>query len=280
MTSLRGLGPLTRAYLRQSFRSRTAIIWNVVMPLFWLFLYGFIFARDSDVSLYMPGLFSITVISGAFFGASYLMVSERETGILRRYRVTPVNPLTLVLANGIRAVATMSVSLTLQATVGWLVFRYQINGSLLLTALVMLIGAVAFVPLGLFVGSVAQDMRTAPGINNLVVLPMIFSTGAAVPFFMLPDWIQLIGRMLPSSYLVEALHGVMLRNEGPVQLAGPLLVLLSTAAIGALANSWVFRWESSQPLDKRRLLMALSALLVLWAGAALLVPAFGMAVQP
>lgn len=280
MTSLRGLGPLTRAYLRQSFRSRAAIIWNVVMPMFWLFLYGFIFARDSDVSLYMPGLFSITVISGAFFGASYLMVSERETGILRRYRVTPVSPLTLVLANGIRAVATMSVSLTLQASVGWLVFRYQINGSLLLTALVMLIGAVAFVPLGLFVGSVAQDMRTAPGINNLVVLPMIFSTGAAVPFFMLPDWIQLIGRMLPSSYLVEALHGVMLRNEGPAQLAGPLLVLLSTAVIGALANSWVFRWESSQPVDKRRLLMALSALLVLWAGAALLVPAFGMAVQP
>jgi len=280
MSSLRGLGPLTRAYLLQSFRSRTAIFWNVVFPLFWLFLYGFVFARGERISLFMPGLFTITIISGAFFGASHLMVNERENGILRRYRVTPVSALTIVLANGIRATVTMSLSVAIQAAVGWLVFRYTVNGSLLLTAATMLLGAVAFVPLGLFVGSLAQDMRTAPAINNLLFFPMVFATGAAFPFFMLPSWIQFLGRMMPSAYLVEALQGVMVRGEGLLQIWAPASVLLLTAIVGALANSWVFRWESSQPIDRRRLLMAIAVLLLLFVAAALLSPAFSMAQQP
>jgi len=171
-------------------------------------------------------------------------------------------------------------SLLVQASVGWLVFRFTVNGSLLLTALMMLMGAVAFVPLGLLVGSIAQDMRTAPAINNLIFFPMVFATGAAFPFFMLPSWVQFIGRMLPSAYLVELLQGVMLRGEGILQLIGPLTVLILTAVVGALVNSWVFRWESSQPLDKTKLLLAIAALLVLFLGAALLAPAFGMAQPP
>ena len=107
---LRGLGPLTRAYLLQSFRSRTAIFWNLVFPMVWLFLFGFVFYRGNP-SLMMPGLFTITLISGAFFGVSYLMVSEREAGILRLYRVTPVSAMTVVLANAIRAMVTLSISI-------------------------------------------------------------------------------------------------------------------------------------------------------------------------
>ena len=67
-TLFRGLGPLTRAYLLQSFRSRTAVFWNLVFPMVWLFLFGFIFYRGQP-TLMMPGLLTITLISGSFFGA-------------------------------------------------------------------------------------------------------------------------------------------------------------------------------------------------------------------
>jgi len=69
IADLRGLGPLTRAYLLQSFRSRAAIFWNLVFPMAWLFLFGFVFYRGNQ-TLMMPGLFTITLISGSFFGVS------------------------------------------------------------------------------------------------------------------------------------------------------------------------------------------------------------------
>jgi ABC-2 type transport system permease protein len=275
----RGLGPLTRAYLLQSFRSGTAIFWNLVFPMVWLFLFGFVFYRGQP-SLMMPGLLTITLISGAFFGVSYLMVSEREAGILRRYRVTPVTATTVVLANAIRALVMLSISVSAQAGVGWLVFRYEVTGSLLLAFLVMLLGAAAFIPLGMFVGSVAQDMRTAPAISNLLFFPLVFGSGAAFPAFMLPGWLQSVMRMIPSSYLVEALQGVMLRGHGLLDLAGPISVLLLTLVIGAWLNSKLFRWESSQPLNKRAMLTAIAVLTLLYVAAALLAPAFEMIRPP
>ena len=277
--ALRGLGPLTRAYLLQSFRSRTAIFWNLVFPMVWLFIFGFVFYRG-NTSMMMPGLFTMTLISGAFFGVSYLMVSEREAGILRLYRVTPVSALTVVLANAIRAMVMLSISVGAQASVGWLVFRYQVAGSLVLTFFIMLLGAAAFVPLGMFVGSVAQDMRTAPAISNLIFFPLVFASGAAYPAFLLPVWMQSAMRMIPSSYLVEALQGVMLRGHGLAQLAGPIVVLLLTLLVGAWVNSKLFRWESSEPLNKRAMLTAILVLTLLYAAAAMLAPAFEMVLPP
>ncbi len=276
--ALRGLGPLSRAYLLQAFRSRSAIIWNLVFPMVWLFLFGFVFYRGNP-SLMMPGLFTITLISGAFFGVSYLMVSEREAGILRRYRVTPVSATTIVLANAIRAMVTLSISVGAQAAVGWLVFRYEVTGSLLLTFVIMLLGGAAFVPLGMFVGSVARDMRTAPAISNLLFFPLVFASGAAYPASQLPGWMQSATRLIPSAYLVEALQGVMLRGHGLAQLSGPIAVLLLTLVVGAWVNGRLFRWETSEPLNKQAMLTAIVVLTLLYAAAALLAPAFEM-IQP
>ena len=278
MSASRGLGALTGAYLKQSFRSKTALFWNIAFPLVWLFVFGFIFAGGDPAraTLLMPGLFTITTISGAFFGVTYLMVNERETGILRRYRVTPVTATTVVLANAIRAVAMLTVSITVQGLVGWLVFRFTIAGSPLALATVILFGALAFVPLGLIVGSTAQDMRAAPAISNLLFFPMVFASGAAVPFWMLPGWVQSLSRLLPATYMVEAMQGVMVRGESLVQLWAPLAVLAVTCAVGAALNSMLFRWESTDPLDRKRLAMVVAGLAVLFLGAALVAPAFRM----
>lgn len=279
MSMLRGLGPLTRAYLLQSFRSRTAVFWNLVFPLVWLLLFGFIFYRG-NAGFAMPGLFTITIVSASFFGVSYTMVSERETGILRRYRVTPVSALSIVLANGIRALVMMTLSVGIQAILGWILFRYTIEGSLLLMSGFMLLGAASFVPLGLIVGSVAQDMRTAPAISNLLFFPLVFGSGAAYPLAEMPDWFQVAARVIPSSYLVELLQGVMLRGLGLVELIGPALVLIATMVTGAWVNSFIFRWESSEAIDRRRLVLGLAILLGVMIAAALVAPSFHMAEFP
>ncbi|MFW6198468.1 MAG: ABC transporter permease, partial [Acidobacteriota bacterium] len=148
---MRGLGALTWAYLLQSFRSKTGIFWNLFFPLVWLFLFAAVFAQGDPetASLLMPGVFTLTIVSASFFGTSYLLVNERELGILRRYRVTPVTAATIVLANGLRGLATMAVSLALQALVGWLIFGIRFRGSILELALLLLLGAATFIPLGL-----------------------------------------------------------------------------------------------------------------------------------
>jgi hypothetical protein len=72
----------------------------------------------------------------------------------------------------------------------------------------------------------------------------------------------------------------MVRGESLLQVAGPLAVLLVTAALAAAFNSLVFRWESSEPINYKKLAVAVGGLLALYAVASMLAPAMRMAVSP
>lgn len=279
MSRLRGLGELARAYLLQTFRSKTSLFWNFAFPLIWLFLFAFIFGGGSanGVTAMMPGLFAITILAISFAGVSYRLIAEREKGITRRYRATPVRAVTIVLANSSATLVILTIALLLLAGVAWLLFGLRVEGSGPALAFVLLVGAVAFVPLGLVLGSVAPDMRSAPAVANAIFFPLIFLCGAAIPFGLLPEWVQTVGRAIPATYLVEAIDGVMVRGESPGKLAGSLLVLLLTAGVGAVSSSVLFRWESREPVDRRRLGAVLGSLLLFCVGVGWLGPPLGIA---
>ena len=271
IASLRGTAELSRSYLLRSFRSRTSLFWNFAFPLFWLFLFAFVFgqgeaAGGDGVTYLMPGLFAITTLAISFAGVSYRLISEREKGILRRYRATPVSPLTVVLANGAGALVILSVALALLGVVAWAVFGLAVAGSMSQLVLVLAAGAVAFTPLGLLLGSVVPNQRAAPAVANAIFFPLIFISGAAIPLSALPGWLHEMARMIPLTYLVEALHAVMVRGAESSELTGHFWVLGATALVGGALNTLLFRWEQREPVPGRRLALALALIAALGAG--------------
>lgn len=279
---LRGLGALAKAQLKETLRSKTALFWAFAFPLVFLFVFGFVFGggNPENTTFLMPGLLTISVMSGSFMGVSMRMVMARESGTLRRYRVTPVSALAIVLSFAVVAVVTLTLTLFVQLGVARLVFKITLAGSPLLFGAVCLAGFLAFVPLGLFVGSVARDTRSAPALTNLIFFPMMFLSGAALPLFLLPNFLKSVSRLLPATYLVDALQGVMVRGDGLRKIAAPLLVLAATALVGVALNALLFRWESDEPVNKKKLLMALSGLAAVFVGAALLAPELMMSHAP
>lgn len=276
---LRGTGALARAYLLRSFRSRTSLFWNFAFPLVWLFVFGFIFEGGSSegTGFLMPGIFAITILAISFAGVSYRLVNERERGTLRRYRVTPVRAPAVVLATAASSLVLLAVSLLLLAATAWLVFDVPAAGGVAGVVLVLAAGSLAFVPLGLVVGSVAPGTDSAPAINNAIFFPLIFVTGAALPFSMLPGWVQAVGAALPPTYLVEALQAVMVRGEPLGAVGGEMIVLAATGVVGALASSLLFRWESDDRIGREAGLGVAAGLLLLCLAVGWLGPDLGMA---
>jgi ABC-2 type transport system permease protein len=271
MSRARGVIELSRAYLLQTLRSRSALIWTLAFPQVWLFLFALIYRNvPGGVTDRLPGLLTITAFSGSFFGVAYTLVTEREQGILRRLWVTPATALTVVSANAVRSLCTVTASLLMQGLVAWTLLDVDFGAPLPVVAVVLAFGVWAFVPLGLIMGSSARDMRSAPAIGNLIFFPMVFLSGAALPTQMLPVWLQSFGRMLPTTYLVQALDGVMVQHQTLAQQAVPLAVLLVSGVVSFGLNSLLFRWESTQPLGAKRVAAALGGLAVLYAIAALL----------
>ena len=67
--------------------------------------------------------------------------------------------------------------------------------------------------MGLLVGSTARDISTAPAIANLLFFPMMFLSGSAMPFAMLPEGVQRFARVLPTTYLNEIYAGVIVARR-------------------------------------------------------------------
>ncbi len=280
--TLTGLVALSHAYLLQTIRSKTALFWNLAFPLFFLFGFAVIFGGSDPqrVSYLVPGLLTITMISASFFGVSLSMVTLRESGVYRRFRVTPIPATSVVLAHAVTALFNLALSIVLQLAVAKMFFKISVSGSWLDLGLGIVLSGFAFIPLGLIVGSVASDSRTAPAITNLLFFPMMFLSGAAFPFFMLPGWLQTIARFLPATYVVEVLQGIMVRGESLAQMSRPVGVLVLSGALAFGLNGLLFRWESIEPVRKERLVTAVAALSLVYGTAFFLIPQFKIATSP
>ncbi len=279
---LKGLAALSRAYLLEALRSKTALFWNLVFPLFFLFGFAIIFGGSDPqrVSFLIPGLLTITMISASFFGVSMTMVMQRETGVYRRFRVTPVSAVTIVLAHAVTAMINMVLSIALQLAAAKVFFKITVAGSWLDLSVAVVLAGFAFIPLGLMIGSVARDSKTAPAITNVLFFPMMFLSGAAVPFFMLPEWLQTIAKFLPATYVVEVLQGIMVRGESLASLVPPAVILWLSGIMAFLVNGLLFRWESTEPIRKERLGLAVAILTLVYIGAFWGVPQLKIAAPP
>jgi ABC-type multidrug transport system permease subunit len=221
---LRSVLALVRAKPIEIRRSKTAIFWMTAFPVGFPLLFGFVMARgDARVTAYMmPGLLTTTLMSGALFGVALPLVQQREEGLLRRLHVTPASPTAVVFAHGVTALMTGFLSLVTLMLLARAIFRVEMVGSWFALAGVFVCGACALIPMGLLVGSTARDIRTAPAISNLLFFPLMFLSGSALPFAMLPDGVKRFARFLPTTYLVDTYSSVIVRGEGLMSIAGSL----------------------------------------------------------
>lgn len=269
MSPLRGVTALTWAYLLETWRSKPAIFWNLVFPVFTLIGFSYIFGggQAAGVARIVPGIMTINLLAASFFGISLHMVSLREKELYRRFSVTPLTSLAIVLAHSLTALVNIVVSAVLQLAVAKAWFHIEIRGSIAGLAFALLVAAFAFIPLGLLVGSIARDMRTAPAISNLLFFPLTFLSGAAMPLYFMPAWIQRLATWLPATYVVEILQGSILRGTALKAVDLPVGILVLTGILGFAFNAMLFRWESWQPINLRGVALATASLAFVYGAA-------------
>ncbi|PRX49447.1 ABC-2 type transport system permease protein [Prauserella shujinwangii] len=191
-----------------------------------------------------PGLMSWAVSIAAVFGAALTFVNWRKKQVLRRLRLAPVWPLTVL---GSRLVVSLGVALLqFGVFVGIAllpVFGLQLSGQWWLAVPLLLLGTLAFFSVGMLIGALCKTEESANGASNLVVLPMAFLSGAFFPTDLMPQWLQNAAQVLPMRHLNEGMLDVMVRGEGVDALAVPALVLVAFTAVLGLLAAKLFRWE-------------------------------------
>jgi ABC-2 type transport system permease protein len=203
------------------------------------------------MSFLLPGVIGMSVMFSSLFGTAYPLVMEREKGILRQIKLTPVKTTVFL---GAKAVA-MTIIAFLQAAIiiaaGVLLFDVTIKGSLVAAALVVLLGSLMMVGLGLVVSGTARRMESVDSIANVIAMPMMFLAGTFFPIDTAPGWLQSTAAVLPLTYFNNALRGVLIKGEILTGVLVPLgAMVLWTLVFVALA-AHLFRWEAARNQNGR-----------------------------
>jgi len=253
--------------LKLTLRDRQALFWTYVFPLLFLVLFCAIFGRGNpkDVAGLMAGLLCISAMAGGFFGLGIELVTSRERGVLRRYRMSPIHPWLLISSRLVSNFLIALSSLLIQIGVAVVVYRMPIAGNFMAMMVMLSVGALAFLALGLLIASVAESVKVALALANLLFFPLMFLGGAAIPKFMLPPAIQKISRLTPSNYMVEGLGRIMVDGKSLSDSGAQLIVLALTSVTALFVAAKLFRWESNEPLSwaKRAWVAAIALIFVI-----------------
>jgi ABC-2 type transport system permease protein len=252
---------LTKMRLRLALRNRAFFFFSLFMPL--LFLVGGIslFARGASAWIgYILGAILTFTVMGSFWGLSAQLVTFREQGILRRFRLAPIGAGPL-LASGILANYIMVLpTVVIEILVCREIFHMRSFGNLWGIFLLITFGSAAFSAFGLIIASVTNTMQETQILNNLIWMGFILFSGATIPLTQFPGWIQRLSLFLPATYLATGLEAAATSMAGWSEIVTDCVAL----AIGMWAafevSRQLFRWEPEARVPSRAKLWVLAAL--------------------
>ena len=191
-----------------------------------------------------PGIMSWGIATSAAFGAALTLVSWRRKQLLRRVRLSPAPVWTVVGARvGVSLVvafvqATVFIGIALTPP-----FGLQLPSHWWLAIPLLAAGTLAFLSIGLLVGSIAKTEEAASAMANFVVLPMAFLSGSFFDISAAPGWLRTVSQVLPLRWMNDAMLDVLARGQtaSAVWPAVPALLGFTVVVTGIATR--VFRWE-------------------------------------
>jgi ABC-2 type transport system permease protein len=196
----------------------------------------------STVAYLVPSILAMALMQLGVFAAIPL-VQQREKGILKRIGATPLARWKLVGSNVLMRLMVAIVDAVVILGIGLVFFNVQIVGSLLAAAGLVLLGAGAFLAIGFALASFLKTEEQATGVVQVVQMPMMFLSGIFFSFDFLPGFLQTVARLMPLTYLGDALRQVMVNGTqvAPLSVDVAILTCWLVVCLGIAARS--FRWE-------------------------------------
>ncbi len=179
----------------------------------------------------VPGIVGILLTITMTLITSTAVVRERERGTLEQLIVTPIGKTSLMLGKLIPFVMVGYVQMSVVLALGTLIFDVPIRGSLPLLYSLALVFIVASLGVGLLVSTIARNQMQAMQLSFFFMLPNILLSGYIFPRAAMPELAQWIGAVLPLTWFLEILRGVLLKGVGIAELWEELAILAVSAVL-------------------------------------------------
>jgi len=226
---------------------------TIVLPLIFLVLLTSLFGNHThfihghgikNSTYYVPGICTLGVIASSFVNLVITIVSQRETGVLKRRRSTPVPAWVLIASRLLTSAILAIVLVVVIVLVGRIAYGVHLPGSTLPAfVLAVIVGAAVFCCLAFAAASFIRNEDSAQPIIQAVTLPLYFISGVFVPKSQLSSTLKDVASVFPVSHLNNALFKAFDPTTTGSGIAGKDLGILAAWGVGGLLLAlWRFTW--------------------------------------
>jgi len=193
---------------------------------------------------YVPGIMALGVIAACFGNLVASVTAQRERGVLKRRRATPVPAGALIAGRVLTAVVVAVVMAAVLLGIGWAAYGAHLPGrtAFALVATVV-VGAASFCCMGYALTALIRNEDSALPITQALLLPLYFISGVFVAVTVLPHWLANVGEIFPVRHLANALLVAYNPHTTGLGFAGAdLLIVAAWGAAGFLVALRTFSW--------------------------------------
>ena len=250
MSQIRPLRKLIIVQAKLYLREPIGVFFTLLLAPLLLIMMGFIFGNDpvpmfggrGQLDVNIPTYAAIVIGVVGLVTVSIETSGRREAGVLRRFRATPLRPLTYIASDVLVYFAMTTLGILLLFLLGRTVYQVQFDGSPLTLVAGICLSTAAFLALGYDLASLAPNARVATVVGNVLFIPMMVLSGTTLPLEMMPEAVHNVSRFIPLTHVVTLLRGLWF-GESFGEHVLEVAVLGGILLVGTIIAAWTFRWE-------------------------------------
>jgi ABC-2 type transport system permease protein len=232
---------------RVFWRNRESAVFVFLFPILLFLLLSTVYGgtyRGRPVTDYMTmALIAYGVANTTFAGLAITLVIRRELGLLKRVLSTPL-PAVAYLASAVCSLLLVFAAQTVVILVlGKTLYDADLPSDWLSLALGYGLAAFCFTGMGVGVASLIRSAEGASAVVNVIVLPMTFLSGGFGPTRDYPEFLKAVADVLPLTYVVDIVTGVVYEDERIWGQPLAVAVLTTWGIAGILVARWRFDWQ-------------------------------------
>ena len=226
------------------------VIFAVIMPIIVLIILGIIYGTSPSAAgssyTFMEQSFgalcTISICAGGLMGLPLVVSDYRERKILKRFKVSPIGPLTLLSVEFSIYVVYCIVSMLTLFPLAMLIWKVRISGCLPAFLGSWLLTMISTLSIGMMVGGLAKNSKSASVIASVLYFPMLIFSGTTLPFEVMPQLMQKIVTFFPLTQGIQLMKSAFLGIPAENPSLPVAVMLIVTAVCTGIAVKF-FKWE-------------------------------------
>lgn len=198
---------------------------------------GYTYLENSFASLVAVG-----ICAAAFMGIPLTVAEYRDKKILKHFFTTPCSPVWILGSDVLCGAVTALLSAVSVALVSFIFLGYRMRRNAGIFIGTWLLTLAAMFSIGLLMASLCRTVKSVNAVTTLVYFPMLFLSGATIPYELFPEGLQKVANILPLTQGIKLMKAVSMGMK-PDSVGKMAALLVSITVICGILSVKTFRWE-------------------------------------